>query len=886
MRARCIQAVSQAIGRQLTQQEAKDIENRILTTMRYEARRDPATWQAMTGQQRLQAAAQLAAQQLVDEAMLKKRRVAMTIQAHDRIENFLIDAKARGMDGLEALERTLVFRSDGKSNTMSAESVGNAVRANALRQLLDTFDAVDPKFWGLWEDAEGVKLLTKAIFREQTGSPEADAGAAAWHTVAEQLRNQFNELGGKIGKLENWSIPQHHSQVKVAAAGADKWVQDITPLLDRSAYVNPDGSLMNAQEMEAFLRNAYLSIATGGINKLEPGGPQGSGMLANRNAESRAIHFLDADAYLKYQQTYGENSLWGVIVGHVEHIAKQLGMLEVYGPNPDHTFRLMLDKQMQEAALLDPGKAASVQESARRLQSLYEFTTGATQPVVNQTLATSFDTLRNWLVASRLGSAVITAMTDEATVHLTAQLNNLPEMQLARNELAALNPLNKTEENLALRAGLGLDTMIGHLNRWGQDSLGPTWSNKMASTVMRLSGLEALDGARRRAFGATMMHALGEMVGKYADLAGLDPVDNRLLLAKGITDTDWAVWKLAQLEDWHAGNKVLTPESVMRITDSDLAPIVLRRTMELQTELNQKLADIQSSPLSAAEKQAASDDWMNIYNGKIVGLPQRIRLDAVQRLLGVVLEETDMAIIRPGMADRYLTGGNMVRGTWKGELTRSFFQFKAFPLAMISRHFMRGVGMPTVGGKAAYIASLIAATTVLGALSQSVNDLLSGKDIRNYNPFEGEHGARNWMAAFLKGGSLGIYGDFLFSGVNQSSNTGPLAALMGPGAGLVEEAFGLTQGNLIQMAKGEETNFGAELTRFIKGNTPGASLWYAKAALDHIIFQQMQEYFSPGYLSKMKRRTEREFGQTWWWEPGTGIEGMRAPDFERAVGGP
>lgn len=50
------------------------------------------------------------------------------------------------MDRLDALRRTLVFNADGKSNTLSAESRGNAIRANAVRQLIDTFEAVDPRF--------------------------------------------------------------------------------------------------------------------------------------------------------------------------------------------------------------------------------------------------------------------------------------------------------------------------------------------------------------------------------------------------------------------------------------------------------------------------------------------------------------------------------------------------------------------------------------------------------------------------------------------------------------------------------------------------------------------------------------------------------------------
>jgi hypothetical protein len=256
----------------------------------------------------------------------------------------------------------------------------------------------------------------------------------------------------------------------------------------------------------------------------------------------------------------------------------------------------------------------------------------------------------------------------------------------------------------------------------------------------------------------------------------------------------------------------------------------------------------------------------------------------VLRLLGVVLEETDMAVIRPGAADKFLTGAGMVRGTWKGELTRSFFLFKSFPLAMIARHWMRGMGMETAGGKAGYIASLVVGTTVLGAASQTINDMLMGKDPRNYNPFEGEYGARNWMAAMLKGGSLGIYGDFVFSGATQHGNTGPIASLLGPVAGLVEEAFNLTQGNIIQSLQGKDTKFGAEAVKFIRGNLPGANLWYTKAAMDHLIFHQMQEYFSPGYLATMQRRAQREFGQTYFWQPGTGLEGMRAPDFEKAIG--
>src|SRR6185369_3416159 len=95
----------------------------------------------------------------------------------------------------------------------------------------------------------------------------------------------------------------------------------------------------------------------------------------------------------------------------------------------------------------------------------------------------------------------------------------------------------------ARRAGLSMDTMLGDLNRFGQDNLGGTVTSKLAHFTMRASGLNALTDARRRAFGVTMMDSIGHLTRGAETLAKLDPDDNRILLSKGITETDWQVWR-------------------------------------------------------------------------------------------------------------------------------------------------------------------------------------------------------------------------------------------------------------------------------------------------------------------------------------------------------
>ncbi|MNJ26949.1 hypothetical protein D3C77_214420 [compost metagenome] len=162
-----------------------------------------------------------------------------------------------------------------------------------------------------------------------------------------------------------------------------------------------------------------------------------------------------------------------------------------------------------------------------------------------------------------------------------------------------------------------------------------------------------------------------------------------------------------------------------------------------------------------------------------------------------------------------------------------------------------------------------------------LNEIASGRDPKNMldDGALGVPGLRFGAAAFLKGGSLGLYGDFLFSDQTQGGQSA-LAALGGPIAGDIESIFKLKG----TAADGNVNSTGGNLVRLLKSHTPAANLWYTKAATDHMIFHQLQEYFSPGYLRNMRRRARKEFGQEFWWEPGE-MTPDRAPSLGASVGG-
>lgn len=843
MRQECIEATQQAIGRILNAVEVKNIEARIMQAMRRLATENPDQWRGMTTDERLVAAGERASADLIQEANLKARRTELQVMKTAQ----LLDYVRGGETPMEAFDRLgdrIAFNSSGKHGVTSVEKEGVAEGNRMIGKLVS-----DPDFIELVKTPEGIEALTRELYGEASGNTAAKRLASVFHGEAETGRQRFNRAGGDIGHLESWAAPQHHSQIKVALAGMEKWVRDILPRLNRAQYMNENGVPMTDADLADFLRHAFHSIATDGANKVTPGAFVGNGARANRGSASRALHFRDADAFMEYQALYGDKPMANVLLDHLRGIGKDIAVVEALGPNPDHTVRLVLDTISAEAKMSDPARIGKVDKAAGRVQSLYNELAGKQLPVASLRMAAFFDAMRSHLVASKLGSAFLTSFTDESTMAATAQANNISYGEVFRRELATLNPTNEMEKRVAMRAGLALNVVLQDLNRYAADQLNFNYigdgildkavagyskvSKQAAHAVMKLSGLPLITEARKRAFGTVMMDSLGSLTRNFDSLAKLDAKDAAMLKAKGVDETHWAVWRLAEGEDWGGGqDRVLTAESIYAIPDEKLAAL---------------------------------------------GDPQTLREESAKKLLAHVLEEVDMAVIEPGVRERSWTI-NQQRGTITGELVRSMMLFKSFPLAMLTRHWNRVLnGEDAAGNKALYVAAIAGMSTVIGGMVTQVNELLNGRDPLDITD------PRFAAKAFLKGGAMGIMGDFLYSDTTGYGSNSPAEILSGPLVGTFAEFDRLTRGNIIEAAQGKDTHTGAEAIRFFSGLMPGANLWYLKGALNHLFIHQIQEMASPGYLNRMQARARREFGQHYWWGPGDAIPG-RGPRLEAMAG--
>jgi len=825
MKPECVQAVNQAAGRTLRPAEIQGIEDQISGTMRRLAQADPQAWVAKPMAERVTEAAMAAMQDMKATAARKvenaQRQVLATVATTDRIAQLkesLGSGQSRAL--VEDINRTQYYIEGVKRDSLRGlvdliEAAGSGQGAGAGRRaLMFLFDAQNPQM---------TRDLVNEVFangKGSTGNKLAQQGAKAWLQTIEGMRQRFNAAGGDVGRLDYGYLPQPHDQARVRAAGADAWAAKTLPLLDRSRYVREDGSRMADADVLNFLRSAYETISTDGLNKRTPGQITGSGARSNRGSESRQIHFKDGESYTTYLSEYGRGSMYDAMVGHVGGMARDIGVVERYGPNPETQFRLQQD--LAERA--DNGIKRSF---GNKPEAYWDLLTGTTGAPESARLAQVGQDIRNIQTFGKLAGALISSITDVGTLMVTTGYNKLGYWQTLKNVGKQASP---EVRDFLTSHGLIADSMINDLNRWQGENIKNNWSGRLANSTMKLSLMNTWTDSLRRGFSMTMMQGLAKLADKkWSDLTEWD---RSHLARKGIDEADWDVVSLAQLTDFQ-GAKFLTPEAI-----------------------------------------AASGDAR--------------ASEVTAKILGFITDESEYAVLNPDLATRAIqTWGGQQAGTGVGELARLTMQFKSFPLAMISRHWRRLLegdkgldGAPMLANKAAYTAALFITTTALGAIAFQAKQIVQGKDpIDMTDP-------KFWARAAAQGGGAGFVGDIVLG--DTTDDRTPMDSLgrmaLGPTFGSLAEIWELTKGNIDEARAGKDTHAGAEALRFSRSHLPYINLWYGKAALDHLVLHGLQENMSPGYLARQRARHQKDWGGTYWWEPGADFDQMRAPDLGAAVG--
>lgn len=597
MDPRCVAAVRAAAnGKPVSQAKLQKIESTIRQKMGDLAQQDMQRWRSLSTDQRYAEGVKAAMDDIVAAAARKEQLAMLQIMATERTEGRIKTNMTVGnLNRSEGLIRDIEH----------AGQAIDAIRNDAISGMTDLMDAVSSKDGtGLLRNL-GMRIfdldnpaMTVDVVREvfrmadgSTGNKAAQAGAKAWLDTIEALRLRFNAAGGDVGKLGYGYLSQAHDKMRVLEAGADGWAKAVLPLLDRKQYLTPEGRVMGDAEVLDLLRAAHETISTGGQNKTEPGTFRGAGAKANAGSERRVLHFANGDAWMAYMDQFGQGSLYDAMIGHIGGMARDVGLVERFGPNPEQQMKV----QMDIAERADLKGAWKNRVNGVTPEGYWNVVSGKSGMAENAFISATGQNLRNVQTAAKLGGAVLSSTTDVGTIAASLHFNKLPYFQMLKNVGKQFD--GETREFLRSHGVIG-EALVSSLNRWTGDHMTHSLTGRVAGSVMKLSLMNAWTDGLRNAFSMTMMGGLAKMAKK--PWAKLDEWDRYLLQRKGITEADWDVVNKA-VPSKHQGGEYLTPEAIRQADVAAARPADIQRVRD----------SIAAQTAELSQRNAQDQAWIN-----------------------------------------------------------------------------------------------------------------------------------------------------------------------------------------------------------------------------------------------------------------------------------
>jgi hypothetical protein len=771
-----------------------------------------------------------------EETLARRRAVLGTIKAQRDIARAMAEYRdiTGGPDRSGALPALLEY--DQAATFMSVRGVRESLRGRYHRIVADVLVKHQKDMTGAIRNRADLPVLVRELMGENTGNANARELAEAVTRAFETARRDFNAAGGHIGKLQDFGLPHRHDAQRIRRRGFDAWADEIMPRLDWERI--PDhrsGRSMTASSQprrREFLREIYDTITTYGWTKREPSGQRVGQALYNRRADHRVLHFRSADDWLAYDERFGTGDPFTSIMSHLDHMALDTAMMRVLGPNPRAGLEFAI-QTLEKAAATDPwakDAADRVRSRAQIARTMMGHLTGEVNRGGDPFWANFMAGTRNYIVASRLGGAFLSSLGDVQFGGQAARHVGMGVFAPMQRQMRLMASQGARQEALTLGvvADAAADAGVMMQRLLGGEITGPEVTRRLADFTLRMSFLTQWTEVGRHAFQLEMFAQFAAQASKSWD--HLDEPFRRLVLqARGFSPADWDAIRATPLHRTPDGGLFLLPDDI-----------------RFRDDIDPEYAD---------------------------GLS--LRLGAV------VQEQTEFAVPSYSLRGRANIVGETRAGSFVGELARSGAAFKGFAVTLFVNNIRRVALADGRDPRWVRIIAFGALTTFAGAVAVNMKEIGKGRDPQDMTTPE------FWGRAMAQGGGLGIFGDFIGMSAQNRFGDSFGTTLAGPAVGLANDVGRLTIGNLSQFVQGEDTDFGRDLTRFLRFNAPGANVWWWSQAYQRGVMDYVQRALDPEAEEAWRRaeRTRlRDFGNPAYWPPGAPLP-RRAPDLSAAAGG-
>ncbi len=466
----------------------------------------------------------------------KREKAIQSIRIAEAFNNIQKHGSNNAMTGLMSL---MVKDISGKASYLNVDMLGKAYTKKYMAKWSDSLSMFRTRMFGLSQDEEGLNKFIRAVYDEGETIDDAEItkSASDWLKLVDDMRDEFNVMGGSISKNEKFLLPQAHDLRRVRAVKYEDWRAFIIDKLDRNQMVDDKGQVLSDANFEDSLKYVYETISTGGLNKAKDFTIRNLGTkLSRKGSEKRFLYFKDAESWMAYQNKFGKGDILTTLTDHIQAMGNDTALMRVFGTNPKQTFEVLKN----EAEKLEISKNKVVKDRTKAtLNAVYKTVSGDINNGELVTLADGLQFVRNIQVASKLGGATLSSVTDLATTALTANYNKIPVAKVFARQMKLMNPANEEDRIFAARMGLIFDGWFGRAhsaNRFS-DTYGTGASAKTAEAVLRFSGLEAWTEGGRKAFGMEFAGMLSDNFAKTFD--ELDPVIQSAFKNYQITKAEW-----------------------------------------------------------------------------------------------------------------------------------------------------------------------------------------------------------------------------------------------------------------------------------------------------------------------------------------------------------
>lgn len=704
--------------------------------------------------------------------------------------------------GLAAMSAPDPWGTPGGANV---ERLAETILGKLHRMANGFLEDYKSKAFGLKQDIAGLRNVMRERFGNDTGDAAAKANWKGWQEASEYAVKHYRLAGGDVTPLEDWGTPQEWTRSQIKGY-EDEYAKQMLQEAEAGG--------MTVLDVETGLPAPAanrLDIIRKAADDIVHGRRIGAGNGFNRHM--RVFRFNNFDSWSRMMDRWGtgRGGVYSMMVGHLRGVAREIALTEVFGPGHRAQFNALHQEAVRDAP---KGLIARTVTGPRAAELAYKTVTGELSSAQSDKVAGIFGGLRNIKTASSLLSAIVSAVPgDTVTMMWAAMWNGVPVGRVVSRAIRIMASEGAEGRAAAARTNLiihgTMDATLG-IKRFEDQVMGENFAGRLASTLIRASGLAAWTEALKRAFAM-------EFLGMIADQSrfawgNLDRRFRRFLQRYGFSEGEW---------------------DQLRATP---------------------LLDIEGATFFDADAAGPLGD----------------------RLMSAVLDERGYAVIEPTALTRAISTGGTQRGTIPGELWRSSFMFKSFAVTILLTHVMRTLSEGPYWNRAFRFAAFMATMTAGGALALQAKQIIAGRDPKDMT--QGSF----FVDALAQGGGLGIYGDFIYSSINRGGQ-GLLSTLAGPVIGEVGGTVDLVR-KLFSSGGGKSK--GEALADYLQRWTPGSTLWYARAAVDRILFDFLIRMTDPNAASTFRRQQrdmQRDFGQGFWYAPGDVLP-SRAPNLGAAFG--